>query len=188
MTFYLVAGSGASTTATVSDDHLPSKRVRRYPSDTTDAEWQVIAPLIPAGRPGRRGGRPPRHPRRDIVDAIRYLAHNGCVWRALPADFPPWKTVYDYYARWTADGTVNHLRNYLREQVRAAAGRDPEPTVAIIDSQSCTHRRNRRLRQSRLRRRQAGVLPIWSDAIRSVPTRTRFIDAVSLSRLRHGRC
>jgi transposase len=136
MTFYLLAGSGASTTPTVSDDHLPSTRPRRYPSDTTDAEWEIIAPLIPAGRPGFRGGRPPRHPRRDIVDAIRYLAHNGCVWRALPADFPPWKTVYDYHARWIADGTVNHLHNTLREQVRQAAGRDPEPTAAIIDSQS----------------------------------------------------
>lgn len=136
MTFYLVAGSGASTTPTVPDEHLPSKRIRRYPSDTTDAEWQVIAPLIPAGQPGRRGGRPPTHARRDIIDAIRYLAHNGCVWRALPADFPPWKTVYDYHARWTADGTVNHLHNTLREQVRAAAGRNPEPTAAIIDSQS----------------------------------------------------
>jgi transposase len=136
MTFYLVAGSGASTTPTVSDDHLPSKRIRRYPSDTTDAEWQLIAPPIPAGRPSRRGGRPPRHPRRDIVDAIRYLAHNGCVWRALPADFPPWKTVYDYHARWTADGTVNHLHNHLRDQVRDAASRDREPTAAIIDSQS----------------------------------------------------
>lgn len=136
MTFYLVAGCGASTTPTVSDDHLPSRRIRRYPSDTTDAEWQVIAPLIPAGQPGRRGGRPPRHPRRDIVDAIRYLAHNGCVWRALPADFPPWKTVYDYHARWTADGTVNHLHNYLRDLVRDTAGRDREPTGAIIDSQS----------------------------------------------------
>jgi transposase len=136
MTFYLVAGCGAPITPTVSDDHLPSSRVRRYPSDTTDAEWQLIAPLIPTGRPGRRGGRPPRHPRRDIVDAIRYLAHNGCVWRALPADFPPWKTVYDYHARWSADGTVNHLHNTLRDQVRHAAGRDREPTAAIIDSQS----------------------------------------------------
>jgi transposase len=136
MTFYLVAGCGASTTPTVPDDHLPSRRVRRYPSDTTDGEWQVIAPLIPAGGPGSRGGRPPTHPRRDIVDAIRYLAHNGCVWRALPADFPPWKTVYDYHARWTADGTVNHLHNHLREQVRQAVGRNPEPTAAIIDSQS----------------------------------------------------
>jgi transposase len=120
----------------VSTDHSPSRRVRRYPSDTSDAEWQVIAPLIPTGRPGRSGGRPPVHARRDIVDAIRYLAHNGCVWRALPADFPPWQTVYDYHARWTVDGTVNHLHNSLREQVRTAAGRQPEPSAAIIDSQS----------------------------------------------------
>lgn len=136
MTFYLVAGSGASTTPAVSDDHLPSARVRRYPSDTTDVEWQVISPLIPVGAPGPRGGRPPVHARRDIVDAIRYVAHNGCVWRALPADFPPWKTVYDYHARWTADGTVNRLHNALRDQVREAAGRDPQPSAAIIDSQS----------------------------------------------------
>jgi transposase len=136
MTFYLVGGAAASTTPAVSTDHLPSRRVRRYPSDTSDAEWQVIAPLIPTGRPGRSGGRPPVHARRDIVDAIRYLAHNGCVWRALPADFPPWQTVYDYHARWTVDGTVNHLHNSLREQVRTAAGRQPEPSAAIIDSQS----------------------------------------------------
>jgi transposase len=136
MTFYLVAGCGASTTHAVFDDHLPSGRVRRYPSDTTDAEWQVIAPLIPPGRPSRRGGRPPIHARRDIVDAIRYLAHNGCVWRALPGDFPPWKTVRDYHARWAADGTVNHLHNTLREKARQAAGRQPDPSAAIIDSQS----------------------------------------------------
>ena len=136
MTFYLVGGAGASPDPSVSAGHLLSGRTRRYPSDTSDAEWQVIAPLIPAGHPGRRGGRPPVHARRDIVDAIRYLAHNGCDWRALPADFPPWQTVYDYHARWTADGTVNHLHNTLREQIRAAADREPDPTAAIIDSQS----------------------------------------------------
>jgi putative transposase len=136
MTFYLVGGAGASTTPVVSTDHLPSRRSRRYPSDTTDTEWQIIAALIPAGQPGRRGGRRPVHSRRDIVDAIRYLAHNGCVWRALPSDFPPWQTVYDYHARWSSDGTINHLHNTLREQVRAAAGREAEPSAAIIDSQS----------------------------------------------------
>jgi transposase len=136
MTFYLVGGAGAPPTPTVYIQHLPSLRTRRYPSDTTDAEWQLIAPHIPTGHPNRRGGRRPVHSRRDIVDAIRYLAHNGCVWRALPADFPPWQTVYDYHARWSADGTVNHLHNSLREQARTAAGRDREPTAAIIDSQS----------------------------------------------------
>jgi transposase len=136
MTFYLVGGAGASPTPATPCEHLPSVRIRRYPSDTTDAEWQLIAPHIPAGHPGRRGGRRPVHSRRDIVDAIRYLAHNGCVWRALPADFPPWQTVYDYHARWSADGTVNHLHNSLRDQARTAAGRDRDPSAAIIDSQS----------------------------------------------------
>ncbi len=136
MTFYLVAGQGASTEASVSTGHLPSARTRRYPSDTTAAEWAVIAPLIPTGLPSARGGRRPVHSRRDIVDAIRYVAHNGNVWRALPGNFPPWKTVYGYHVRWTADGTVNQVHNTLREQVRTAEGRAPTPTAAIIDSQS----------------------------------------------------
>src|SRR5919202_4962323 len=123
MTLYLVAGVGASPTPALAWQYLPSRRVRRYPSDTTDAEWALLAPLVPAGGPGPRGGRPPVRPRRHIVDAIRYVAHNGGVWRALPADFPPWKTVYDYHLRWVADGTVNHVHNSLREQARSVAGR-----------------------------------------------------------------
>jgi transposase len=136
MTLYLVAGVGAPTDVAVIGEHLPSRRVRRYPSDTTDAEWALLAPLVPTGRPGRRGGRPPVHSRRDIVDAIRYVAHNGGVWRALPADFPPWKTVHDYHTRWAADGTVTGIHDALRAQVRAADGRAAEPTAALVDSQS----------------------------------------------------
>ncbi|MCW3820889.1 IS5 family transposase, partial [Micromonospora sp. DR5-3] len=140
MTLYLVAGAGASLDAPEAlpavSAHLSSRRTRRYPSDTTDAEWAVLAALVPAGGPGRRGGRRPTHPRRDIVDAIRYVAHNGGVWRALPADFPPWKTVYDYHRRWVAGGTVNRIHNALRERVRAGEGRQPQPSAAIVDSQS----------------------------------------------------
>jgi putative transposase len=136
MTFYLVTGVHASTDPGTSHDHLPSARTRRYPSDMTDTEWQILAPLVATGVPGPRGGRPPRHPRRDIIDAIRYVTHNGGVWRALPADFPPWKTVHDYHRRWAADGTVNRIHNALREQARAAEGRDPDPSAALVDSQS----------------------------------------------------
>jgi putative transposase len=143
MTLYLVAGVGAPTAAPAepaepADEHghLPSRRPRRYPSDTTDAEWVVLAPLVPAGGPGPRGGRRPVHSRRDIVDAIRYVAHNGGVWRALPADFPPWKTVHDYHTRWSADGTVTRIHTALRDQVRARDGRATTPTAALIDSQS----------------------------------------------------
>jgi transposase len=82
------------------------------------------------------GGRPVSYARRDIVDAIRYLDHNGVVWRALPVDFPPWRTVYHYFRKWDRDGTLNRLHNGLREQVRLAEGRSADPSAAILDSQS----------------------------------------------------
>ena len=65
-----------------------------------------------------------------------YLDRTGCAWRYLPADFPPWQTVYGYFAAWRDDGTLTRLHDALRERVRSAAGRDTEPTAAIIDSQS----------------------------------------------------
>jgi transposase len=107
----------------------------RYPSDLTDAQWQVIAPHLPARAPGGRG-RPRIWPLRRIVEAILYLDRAGCAWRYLPADFPPWQTVYGYFARWRDDGTLTRLHDALRAQARAAAGRDPQPTAAVIDSQS----------------------------------------------------
>jgi transposase len=110
-------------------------RGRVYPSDLTDAQWRVIAPHLPADQPGRRG-RPRIWPVRRIVEAILYLDRTGCAWRYLPADFPPWKTVYGYFAAWRDDGTVRQLHDALRAQVRAAAGRNTEPTAAVIDSQS----------------------------------------------------
>ena len=114
-----------------------SIRSRRYPSDMTDAEWAVCEPLLPppAWLAGR-GGRPAGHCMRDIVDAIRYLTHNGPVWRALPADFPPPGTVYWWAGKWQADGSTARMHDDLRERVRLAAGRKPQPTAAIIDSQS----------------------------------------------------
>jgi putative transposase len=71
-----------------------------------------------------------------IVDAILYVNRTGCAWRYLPADFPPWRTVYGYFKRWRDDGTLQQLHDRLRDQVRIAAGRDPRPTAAVIDSQS----------------------------------------------------
>jgi transposase len=110
---------------------------RRYPSDMTDAEWAVCEPLLPAPAwLAGKGGRPSRHCMRDIVDGIRYLTHNGPVWRALPADFPPAWTVYWRAAKWQADGSTQKMHDQLREQVRLLAGRKPVPTAAVIDSQS----------------------------------------------------
>jgi transposase len=116
---------------------IPPYRPRRYPSDTTDAEWALLEPLLPAPASVHgRGGRPEAHHRRDIVDAIRYVTHNGCVWRALPCDFPPWRTVYGFYWRWNASGATSTLHDQLRTQVRLVAGPHPIPSAAIIDSQS----------------------------------------------------
>jgi transposase len=113
------------------------RRPRRYPSDTTDGEWALLAPLLPVPAcQTTAGGRPEEHRRRVVVDAIRYVIHNGCVWRALPADFPPWRTVYGLFQRWNASGATIALHDALRAQVRRAAGRNTEPTAAVIDSQS----------------------------------------------------
>jgi transposase len=103
----------------------------------TDAEWNLICPLLPV--PAcltPLGGRPEKHARRDIVDAIRYITDNGVKWRALPADFPPWKTVNGFFTRWEAAGVVEQIRDGLREQVRVRAGRNPEPSAGAIDSQT----------------------------------------------------
>jgi transposase len=89
---------------------------------------------VPAGT-GR--GRPITYPRRDVVDAIRYLDRTGCQWDALPADFPHHKLVYHYFTTWTRDGTLNRMHNSLREQVRTQVqGRHRQPTAAVVDSQS----------------------------------------------------
>ena len=103
----------------------------------TGAEWAVCEPLLPAPAwLAGRGGRPARYCMRDIVDAIRYLTHNGPVWRALPADFPPAGTVYYWADKWQADGSAARMHDDLRERIRMAAGRTPQPSAAIIDSQS----------------------------------------------------
>ena len=115
--------------------HRAAEQARGYPSDLTDAQWQVIAPHLPAYVPGRRG-RPRVWPLRAIVEAILYLDRAGCAWRYLPSDYPPWGTVYGYFAAWRDDGTLARLHDALRAQVRAAAGRDAGPTAAVIDSQS----------------------------------------------------
>ena len=106
---------------------------RRYPRDLTDAEWAVLAPLVPAPM---AGGRPARHDRREVVDAILYVLRGGIAWRALPHDYPPWQTAYDYFRRWRLDGTWERVNAALRARVRAKAGRRAEPSGAILDSQS----------------------------------------------------
>jgi transposase len=112
-------------------------RAPRYPTDLTDAQWAVLEPLLPVMLCGTPlGGRPEKHSRRAMIDAMFYVCDNGCKWRALPGDFPPWKTVHGMLARWKADGAWADLADRLRARVRAAEGRDPEPSAAVMDSQS----------------------------------------------------
>jgi putative transposase len=108
-----------------------------YPSDLTDLQWQNIHHLFPGGdRPPRSVGRPRTYDRKDIVDAVFYLARTGCQWRYLPHDFPPWKTVSYYFYTWRDDGVWEELNDILRRDIRKLLGREETPSAAIIDSQS----------------------------------------------------
>jgi putative transposase len=104
-----------------------------YPSDLTDAQWALLEPLIPPPRPG---GRRRETDVRAVLNALFYRNRNGVGWRALPHDFPPWKTVYNYFRAWQADGTWEAIHDALARQVRVQAGRDPTPSAGSIDSQS----------------------------------------------------
>lgn len=109
----------------------------RYDSDLSDEQWALVAPLIPAPRSNHTtGGRPAKYDRREILNAILYVARTGCQWRMLPHDFPKWKTVYTYFVRWHEEGVLENVNARLRRKVRIEAGRNPAPSAGIIDSQS----------------------------------------------------
>lgn len=99
----------------------------RYESDLTDAEWALIEPLLPAER---------QVSRREILNAILYLLTTGCQWRMLPKDLPAKSTVHDYFIDWHGDGTLARIHHALYTKCRELAGREPSPTLAIVDSQS----------------------------------------------------
>jgi putative transposase len=104
-----------------------------YPSDLTAKQWELAEPLIPPAKPG---GRPRSVNMREILNAIFYYLKSGCQWRMLPHELPPWGTAAGYYRTFRLDGTWKTIHDSLRERVREAAGRNPEPSAAIIDSQS----------------------------------------------------
>lgn len=104
-----------------------------YPSDLTDAQWQELAPLLPAAKPG---GRPRTVDMREVINAILYVLRSGCTWRMVPHDLPPWSTAWGYFRRWRKNGTWERIHDALRPKVRELAGREPTPSAAIIDSQS----------------------------------------------------
>lgn len=104
-----------------------------YPTDLTDAQWLIIEPLIP---PAKRGGRSRAVCPREILNAIFYILRGGCSWRLLPHDFPPWQTVYGYFRAWQKAHVWEEINDALREAVRFEAGREAQPSMGLIDSQS----------------------------------------------------
>ena len=107
-----------------------------YPTDLTDAQWQLIEPLLPTPRCAGMVGRPRKHSFREIVNAILYLVRTGCQWRNLPHDFPAYTSVSDYYHAWRKNGILDRIHDVLRDMVRQQAGREAEPSLILIDSQS----------------------------------------------------
>jgi putative transposase len=107
-------------------------QITEYPSNLTDAEWEILRPLLP---PRAKRGRPPTS-RRQVINGILYLLRAGCAWRLLPREFGPWSTIYDIYRRWVKSGRWQRLHDQLRTRVRQAEGRQPAPTAAVLDSQS----------------------------------------------------
>jgi putative transposase len=104
-----------------------------YPSDLNDAEWALLAPLIPPAKPH---GRPRAVDVRRVVHGLFSVLRSGCAWRYLPREYGPWQTVYWYFRQWRLDGTWARIHTQLRELARLHAGRDPTPSAAILDSQS----------------------------------------------------
>ncbi len=109
---------------------------KKYPADLTDEQWAIVGPMIPPAKQSPRGGRPREVDRREVLNTIFSLNRSGCQWDMLPHDLLPKSTVYDYFVQWRADGTWEKLVQAWREQTRVAAGREPTPSAACIDSQS----------------------------------------------------
>jgi transposase len=135
MSSYPLGALGASLTC---PGCLCRDRVRRYPSDLSDAEWAVLRPQAEQvmAEIRRASGRPMVHDLRAMVDAIGYVARNGIEWRALPIDFPPWEAVYAFFQRWSQRGLPQRLVDRLRGRLRVALGRAEQPSAAIVDSES----------------------------------------------------
>lgn len=110
-----------------------TKSQQGYPTDLNDTEWKEIAPYLPEAS---WTGAPRKHSWRSLLNAMFYVVKNGCVWRALPHDFPAWQTVYHYFRVFRQTGLWEQLNTAIREGVRIKAGKEPQASAMIADSQS----------------------------------------------------
>ncbi len=146
---------------------LYERKGLRYASDLTDAEWALVAPLIP---PARRGGRPRDVNLREVLNGIFYVLWTGCQWPALPKDLPPKSTVHHYFMLWEWDGTLERIHHALYLMVRDQEGREASPSAAVIDSQSAKGAQKGGLRSTRrasMRARRSRGASGISSSIRS---------------------
>jgi putative transposase len=100
-----------------------------YPTDLSDQEWERVKDLLPQKKTSPERAR-------EYINAIVYLVHSGCSWRMLPHDLPPWSSVSTYFRKLIRDGTWERMNDRLREELRRQDGREAEPSVVIVDSQS----------------------------------------------------
>lgn len=151
---------------TTENRHRYDRDKLRYPSDLTDAEWQLVKPLIP--KPKRGGGKR-RVDMREVVNGIMYVLSTGCQWRAIPKDLPPRSTVYDDFDLWSWDGTLDRIHDALYGECRERAGREASPTAAIIDSQSVKSAEKggpASIRRAMMRARRSRARSAMSSSIR----------------------
>jgi transposase len=148
------------------------RRGLRYPSDMTDEEWALVAPLI---RPAKRGGRPRTVNIREVLNAIFYVLATGCQWQALPKDFPPKSTVWDYLDLWEWDGTIERIHHVLYVAVREQAGRDASPSTAMTARLRRARKRRRYARSVRVSLSSGGLWPDPGDAGKKLVGRKRHI-------------
>jgi putative transposase len=123
-----------------------------YSTDLSDAEWQILEPLLPAEKPG---GRHRKYSMREPINAIQYILRGGCAWRLMPHDLPHWRTAYEYFRCWKQDGTLVRIHDYLHEEIRKKMKRNAQPSAAIIDSQSVKTTEKGGLTATTARRRSA---------------------------------
>jgi len=144
------------------------RRGLRYPSDLTDAEWALIAPMIP---PAKRGGRKREVNLREVLNGLLYVLETGCPWRHLPKDFPPKSTVHGYFDLWAWDGTLERIHEALYLALRAQECREASPSAAIIDSQSARSAQKgglRSIRSAMTRARRSKASSVTSSPITAV--------------------
>jgi transposase len=130
---------------TVEHRRAADRRGLRYPSDLTDAEWVLVAPLI---RPAKHGGRPRKVDMREVLNAVFCVRSTGCQWSTLPKD-PPKSRVWDHCSRWEWEGTIERIYQTLFVAVRKKAGREASPTMAINDGQTANAAQKGPLRSTR---------------------------------------